>query len=112
MFSDNANLLSQMFYSQSETRGQSDWEAIKNLFSAGIKRDWPVAGQTRLRVVFVAKLQRLRGVRRSTAGPPLAKALQAFVAGAIQMVSLGRLSLETSTIAEQATSEAAPVVPR
>jgi hypothetical protein len=39
------------------------------------------------------------------------KALQAFVAGAIQMVSLGRLSLETSTIAEQATSEAAPVVP-
>lgn len=112
MFSDNANLLSQMFYSQSETRGQSDWEAIKNLFSAGIKRGIGLLPGKLACVSFLwQSFKDFEASAEALQDHHWQKALQAFVAGAVQMVSLGRLSLETSTIAEQATSEAAPVVP-
>ncbi|WP_449105405.1 dermonecrotic toxin domain-containing protein [Pseudomonas mohnii] len=111
MFSDNVNLLSQMFGSQSDTRGQSDWEALKNLFSAGINR---VIGLLPGKLACISFLwQSFKDFEASAEALQdhhWQRALQAFIAGALQMVSLGRLSLETSAIADQATAEDEPVI--
>ena len=112
MFSDNVSLLSQMFTSQSEISGQSDWEAIKNLFSSGIRL---VTGLLPGKLACVSFLwQSFKDFEASAEALQdhhWQRALQAFIAGAVQMVSLGRLSLENSANAEQTTTDAAPVIP-
>lgn len=112
MFTDNVSLLSQMFGSQSEISGQSDWEAIKNLFSAGIRL---VIGLLPGKLACVSFLwQSFKDFEASAEALQdhhWQRALQAFIAGTVELVSLGRLSLETSAMTEQATSEAEPSIP-
>ncbi|MHC8371902.1 dermonecrotic toxin domain-containing protein [Pseudomonas sp. MDT1-85] len=106
LFSDNTLLLSQMLGSQSEATGLSDWEAAKNLFSSGIER---ISGLLPGKLAYVQFLwQAYKDFKDSAEGLQdhhWKRALLDFIAGAVQMVSLGRLSLEESIGTAQATTD-------
>lgn len=112
MYGDNINLLSRMLGSQSEISGQSDWEAIKNLFSTGVKLIIGLLPGKLACVTFLwQSFKDFEASAEALQDHHWQRALQAFIAGTVQMVSLGRLSLETSALTEQATTETAPVIP-
>ncbi|MBB3238589.1 hypothetical protein FHW68_000061 [Pseudomonas sp. Tn43] len=110
LFSDNMGLLSTMLGSHSQINGQADWQTAKNLFSAGIKL---IAGVLPGKLAYGQFLwQSYKDFKNSAQALQdhhWKRALQAFIDGAAQMVTVGRLSLEASAT-EQATSDAAPVV--
>jgi hypothetical protein len=105
LFSDNTSLLWQMLGAQSEVGGQSDWEAAKNLFSSGFHR---LAGLLPGKLAYGLFLwQAYKDFKNSAEGLQdhhWKPAVLDFIAGAVQMVSLGRLSLEES-IGAQATTD-------
>lgn len=111
LFSDNASLITQMLGSQNKAAHQPDWEAIKWLFSAGIK---VISGLLPGKLAYGRFLwQAFKDFEDSAEALQdhhWKRALQSFIAGGAQMVTLGRLSLEASPLAEQATSTAEPVV--
>ncbi|WP_248914852.1 dermonecrotic toxin domain-containing protein [Pseudomonas moorei] len=112
MYGDNISLLSRMLGSQSEISGQSDWEAIKNLFSTGVKLIIGLLPGKLACVTFLwQSFKDFEASAEALQDQHWQRALQAFIAGTVQMVSLGRLSLETSALTEQATTETAPVIP-
>lgn len=108
LFSDNVRLLSQLLGSQFDINGQSDWEASKDLFSSGIKL---ISGLLPGKLAYGRFLwQSYKDFKDSAEGLQdhhWKRALQDFIAGAGQMLTLGRLSLEASATSEPAT--AAPV---
>lgn len=110
LFTDNTRLLSQMLGSQSETTGQADWETVKQLFSSGIRL---ITGLLPGKLAYVQFLwQAYKDFKDSAENLQdhhWKRALQAFIAGGAQMLTLGKLSLEESTIAAQAASDTAPV---
>jgi hypothetical protein len=111
LYSDNASLLRRMFDSRSKVVGQSDWEAVKHLFSSGIKM---ASGLLPGKLAYVPFLwQSFKDFKASAEALQdhhWKKALQAFIDGAVQMVSLGRLSLEDELgMTSQVTTETAPV---
>lgn len=107
LFSDNIGLLSQMLSSRSEASGQSDWEAIKNLFSSGIRL---ISGLLPGKLACVQFLwQSFKDFMASAEalqGHHWTRALQTFIAGAAQIITVGRLSLEETV---GATVENAPI---
>lgn len=110
LFSDNANLLARMLGSQSKITGQADWEAAKNLFSSGIKLIWGLLPGKLAYVQFLwQSFKDFEDSAEALQDHHWKRALQAFIAGAVQMVSIGRLSLEASAATEQVAAEAAPV---
>lgn len=110
LFSDNTQLLSQMLGSQSESTRQPDWEAVKQLFSSGIKL---ISGLLPGKLAYAQFLWQAYADFKESAEDlqdhHWKRALQAFIAGGAQMVTLGKLSLEESTVAAQAVSDKAPV---
>ena len=109
LFNDNASLVVRMLRSQLNRGDQSDWDALKQLFSSGIDQ---VSG------LLPGKLSRIQFLWRSfkdfkESAEALQNhhwklALQTFIAGAAEMVSLGRLELEASLIPESSPSSTAP----
>lgn len=110
LFSDNTRLLAQMLASRSEITGQSDWEVAKNLFSSGIKL---ISGLLPGKLAYVQFLwQSFKDFNNSAEALQdhhWKRALQDFIVGAAQMVTMGRLSLEASAGVEQAAVETEPV---
>jgi hypothetical protein len=108
-FSDNVSLLRRMLGSRAEVAGQSDWGVVKQLFSSGIKL---ASGLLPGKLAYVPFLwQSFKDFEASAEALQnhhWQRALQAFIAGTVQMVSLGRLSLEDELVTSQATPETAP----
>jgi hypothetical protein len=110
LFTDNVTLISHLLGSQSEITAQAEWEAAKNLFSKGIKL---VAGLLPGKLAYGPFLwhsyKHFKDSAEALQEHHWKQALQEFIAGAVQMVSLGRLSLHASTEAVPATVETEPV---
>jgi hypothetical protein len=106
-FHDNTQLLTQMLGSQSNATGQSDWEAVKHLFSSGIEC---ISGLLPGKLAYVQFLWKAYKDALNSAEAlqdhHWATALREFIAGAAQIVSLGRLSLEGWADTAQTTGEA------
>ncbi|MFJ2426882.1 dermonecrotic toxin domain-containing protein [Pseudomonas sp. NPDC087804] len=97
LYDDNIALLPQLLGSQLKTAAQADWEAAKNLFSDGIKL---LSGLLPGKLGYLSFLwQSYKDFKDSAEALQdhhWKPALKAFIAGAIQMVSMGRLSMESS----------------
>ncbi|PNG42802.1 hypothetical protein A1354_24190 [Pseudomonas asplenii] len=102
-FSDNLKLLPQLLKGQSSASAQSDWEAAKNLFGKGTSL---ISGLLPGKLSYVTFLwQAYKDFKDSAENLQdhhWTQALQSFIAGAVQMISLGRLTAEASA-ATQAT---------
>ena len=106
LFSDNTHLLSQMLGTQSDANGQSDWEAAKHLFSSGIHRlAGLLPGKLSYGLFLWQAYKDFKASAEAQQNRHWKQAVLNFIAGAVQMVSLGRLSLEKSIGATQATTD-------
>lgn len=106
LFSDNTRLLSQMLGTQSEVSGQADWEAAKNLFSSGIQRiSGLLPGKLAYGLFLWQAYKDFKDSAEALQDHHWKRALLNFIAGAVQMLSLGKLSLEESVGTAQATTE-------
>ncbi|MVW84459.1 hypothetical protein EI969_00585 [Pseudomonas sp. PB101] len=107
LFHDNTKLLSHMLGSQLQAVGQADWEAVKHLFSAGIQR---VLGLLPGKLAYLQFLwnayQDALNSAEALQDHHWKVALEDFIAGAVQLITLGRLSLEGWTETAQVTHEA------
>ncbi|MNF66017.1 hypothetical protein D3C84_478000 [compost metagenome] len=107
LFHDNTNLLVKMLGSQADATAQSDWEAVEHLFVSGIER---ISGLLPGKLAYVQflwkaykdELNSAEGLQDHHWGA----ALRNFIAGAAQIVTLGRLSLEGWADTAEATGEA------
>ncbi|MGF6522872.1 hypothetical protein QF018_003981 [Pseudomonas laurylsulfatiphila] len=112
LFHDNTRLLSQMLGSQSHAASQADWEAVKHLFGANIHR---ILGLLPGKLAYVRFLWNAYKDALNSAEAlqdhHWKVALEDFIAGAAQLITLGKLSLEGWTDTPLATREtlAAPV---
>ncbi|MCU1761843.1 hypothetical protein NTD84_19245 [Pseudomonas sp. 14P_8.1_Bac3] len=110
LFADNASLLAQMLGSQSEDTGQSDWEATRQLFSAGINL---ISGVLPGKLAYGRFLWHAYKAFKDSAEAlqdhHWTRAVQAFIDGGKQLVSLGKLSQEASLLTAETTSDAPPV---
>lgn len=109
LFTDNLALLSRLLHSHVIPGAQEDWEAAKNLFSSTIK---PIAGLLPGKLAYVQFLwhsyKDFLASAEALQDHHWTRALSAFIAGGAEMVSLGRLSLE-STLASQDVASAPTV---
>lgn len=110
LFSDNTRLLSQLLGSQAETTGQPDWEAAKQLFSAGAHL---ISGLLPGKLAYGQFLWQsyldFKDSAEALQDHHWTRAIRSFIAGAAQMVTLGRLSLQAASFTAQAAAETAPV---
>lgn len=107
-FSDNLKLLPQLLNGQSSANAQTDWEAAKNLFSHGANL---VSGLLPGKLSYVTFLwQAYKDFKHSAESLQdhhWTQALKSFIAGAAQMISLGRLSLEEAATTQATTQTTA-----
>jgi hypothetical protein len=109
LYSDNASLLQRMFGTRSKVAGQSDWEAIKHLFSSGIQLASSLLPGKLTYVQFLwQSFKDFETSAEALQDHHWKRALAKFIAGTVQMVSLGRLSLEDELATSQGTTQAAP----
>ncbi|WP_392888207.1 dermonecrotic toxin domain-containing protein [Pseudomonas migulae] len=110
LFSDNTGVISHLLGSQGEATRQPDWEAVKSLFSTGIKL---ISGLLPGKLAYGRFLwqayKNFKASAEALQDHHWKRALQSFIAGGVQMVTLGRLSLEAESLPPQAASEAEPV---
>ncbi|CAI8925551.1 MULTISPECIES: dermonecrotic toxin domain-containing protein [Pseudomonas] len=107
LFHDNTQLLVKMLASQSHASGQSDWEAVKHLFGAGIERISSLLPGKLAYVQFLWKAYKdALNSAEALQDHHWMTALREFIAGAAQILSLGRLSLEGWGESAQETGEA------
>lgn len=110
LFIDNTRLLAQMLGSQSEVHAQADWETAKKLFSAGIK---VIAGLLPGKLAYGQFLwqsyKHFKASAQALQDHHWTQALQTFIAGAAQMISLGKMTLEQSASSPQTPPDTAPV---
>ncbi|MFJ4604640.1 dermonecrotic toxin domain-containing protein [Pseudomonas atacamensis] len=101
---DTLSLLPQLLRSQPQINAQADWEAVKSLFSHGV-RPVPHLLPGKLASVFFLwrSYQDFKASAEGLQDHHWANALKSFIAGAITLFSLGRLSWESE--AETASSE-------
>ncbi|WP_408980399.1 hypothetical protein [Pseudomonas sp. B21-051] len=119
LFDDNLALLPHLLSSHSLPSAQADWDAAKDLFSSGIQQ---IRGLLPGKLAYVQFLwQSYRDFLDSAEALQdhhWKRALQTFVAGAAEMITLGRLALESrlesqavaSPQASQPTTLSAPVL--
>jgi len=101
MFQDNLDLLSLMLGGQSDPRGHMDWSAIKQLLSSGIQRTVGfLPGKLSYGLFLWQSYQDFKASAEALQNHHWGTALDAFVSGAAQMVTLGRMmhpdTLETT----------------
>jgi len=105
LFTDNTDLLSNMLKSQSDTTAQEDWQAVKHLFSAGINL---IATHLPGKLAYVQFLWQsykdFKDSAENLQNHHWKGAVKAFIDGAAQMATLGRLALETPAIAAPTTA--------
>ncbi|WP_247841737.1 DUF6543 domain-containing protein [Pseudomonas sp. MWU12-3103b] len=110
LFDDNLALLPHLLSSHSLPSAQADWDAAKHLFSSGIQQ---IRGLLPGKLAYVQFLwqsyQDFLDSAEALQDHHWKRALQTFVAGAAEMISLGRLALE-SRLESQAV--AAPQTPQ
>lgn len=110
LFSDNTRQISQMLGSQNQPDHQPDWEAVQWLFSAGIKL---IVGLLPGKLAFGRFLWQaytdFKDAAEGLQDHHWNRALRSFIAGAAQMVTLGRLSLEAAPLPEEAPADIEPV---
>lgn len=110
LFSDNLALLPRLLSSHSLPSAQEEWEVAKNLFSSGIKL---VRGLLPGKLAYVQFLwQAFKDAMNSAEALQdhhWKRALETFIAGAAEMISLGRLSLESTLITKEASIQQEPV---
>jgi hypothetical protein len=106
LYHDNTRLLSQMLGSQLHAASQTDWEAVKHLFGANIHR---ILGLLPGKLAYAQFLWNAYKDALNSAEAlqdhHWKVALEEFIAGAAQLISLGRLSLEGWTDTAQATQQ-------
>jgi hypothetical protein len=110
LFSDNLALLPRLLGSHSVPSAQQDWAAAKHLFSSGINL---------IRGVLPGKLAYVQFLWQSFKDAMISaealqdhhwrRALAAFIAGAAEIISLGRLSLESKLGAEELAAPPTPM---
>ncbi|MFJ2486597.1 dermonecrotic toxin domain-containing protein [Pseudomonas sp. NPDC087639] len=104
-FSDNLKLLPQLLSCQSKSTAQADWDAAKKLFSHGASL---ISGLLPGKLSYVTFLwQAYKDFKDSAENLQdhhWTQALKSFIAGGLQMITLGRLAIEDSA-ATQASSE-------
>ncbi|KAB0507059.1 dermonecrotic toxin domain-containing protein [Pseudomonas lini] len=109
LFNDNVSLLSKMLDSHSKITGQQEWEAAKNLFSSGIRLvSGLLPGKLSYLLFLWQSYKDFKDSAEALQDHHWKRALQAFIAGAAQLVSLGRLSLEASIESAPATATTPP----
>lgn len=110
LFNDNKGLISHLLGSQGATTRQSDWEAVKWLFSAGIKL---ISGLLPGKLAYGRFLwQAYKDFKASAEDLQdhhWERAMRSFIAGGAQMVTLGRLSLEAESLSAPAADTPEPV---
>lgn len=110
LFNDNKGLISHLLGSQGATTRQPDWEAVKWLFSAGIKL---ISGLLPGKLAYGRFLwQAYKDFKDSAEALQdhhWQRAMRSFIAGGAQMVTLGRLSLEAESLSEPAAATTEPV---
>ncbi|WP_445178198.1 dermonecrotic toxin domain-containing protein [Pseudomonas sp. McL0111] len=112
LFNDNLALLPRLLSTHSLPSAQQDWEAAKNLFSSGIKM---IGGLLPGKLAYVQFLwQSFKDFKDSAEALQdhhWKRALGAFIAGAVEMVTLGRMSMESTleTQVVEAPQSSAPV---
>ncbi|MBK5373587.1 hypothetical protein JFT81_02930 [Pseudomonas sp. TH43] len=117
LYRDNLALLPHLLASQLQSTAQADWEAAKNLFSEGVNL---VSGLLPGKLAYVPFLwnsyKAFKDSAEALQDHHWKRALKAFMTGAVQMVSMGRLSMESSsetvTDAESALQETPLAAPR
>ncbi|MFJ2280265.1 hypothetical protein ACIOUG_03915 [Pseudomonas sp. NPDC087803] len=107
LFSDNLALLPKLLAAHAQPSAQEDWDAAKNLFSKGIKLIWGLLPGKLAYVQFLwQSFKDFMTSAEALQDHHWKRALEAFIAGAVQMVSLGRLSLESNLEAQAVTPPA------
>lgn len=110
LYSDNASLIERMLGSRAKATAQSDWEAVKHLFSSGIKlASGLLPGKLAYLQFLWHSFRDFEASAEALQDHHWKRAMQEFIAGAAQMVSLGRLSLEDELVTSQATTTTEPV---
>jgi len=110
LFNDNISLISHLLGSQGEANRQSDWEAVKWLFSAGINLvSRLLPGKLAYGRFLWQAYKDFKDSAEALQDHHWKRALQSFIAGGAQMVTLGKLSLEAESLTSQAAPDAAPV---
>ncbi|TMU83275.1 hypothetical protein FGA82_01260 [Pseudomonas fluorescens] len=104
LFSDNLTLLPQLLNCQSQSNAQSDWEAAKHLFSQGIHlTSGLLPGKLSYLTFLWQAYKAFKDSAENLQEHHWSQALKSFIAGAVQMLSLGRLSMMESHSANAAT---------
>ena len=113
LYSDNLKLLPKLLSCQSYSSAQSDWEAAKTLFSRGIKLSARLLpGKLSYGTILWQAYKDFKDSAENLQDHHWAQALKSFIAGGVQMLSLGRLSTEeASTTTATNTESIAPVSP-
>ena len=93
LFDDNTTLLSDMLTTQTNKKRQFDWETVRHLFSAGVKL---VGRQLPGKLTFIETLwesyQDFKASAESLRVHDWKAGLHDFIAGAVEMASLGSLN--------------------
>ncbi len=101
---DTLRLLPQLLRSQPQINGQADWEAVKFLFSHGVRLvPHLLPGKLASGFFLWRSYQDFKASAEGLQDHHWANALKSFIAGAITLFSLGRLSWESE--ADTAGSE-------
>ena len=111
LYHDNTRLLSQMLGSQLHAASQTDWQAVKHLFGTGIHHILGLLpGKLAYAQFLWSAYKDALNSAQALQDHHWKVALEEFIAGAAQLISLGRLS-EGWTDTAQATGEtlSAPV---
>ncbi|MGJ7513661.1 dermonecrotic toxin domain-containing protein [Pseudomonas baetica] len=110
LFNDNAALLPRMLASRSETDGFADWETAKHLFSSGIRLGSGVLpGKLAYGKFLWQAYDKFKDSAEALQDHHWKKALRTFIDGTVQMISLGKLSLEAEAETPIATPSSTPV---
>ncbi|MCF4997908.1 hypothetical protein GIW70_15230 [Pseudomonas syringae] len=98
LFNDNLTLMTHLLSSQAVASAQIDWEAARHLFSKGVHLMANVLPGKLAYGKFLWQAYRdFKDSAEALQDHHWKKALKAFIDGAAQMVSVGRLAMETPT---------------
>ncbi|WLH38168.1 hypothetical protein PSH79_13035 [Pseudomonas sp. FP2196] len=107
-FSDNLKLLSQLLSCQSKSTAQTDWDAAKSLFSHGASL---ISGLLPGKLSYVTFLWQaykdFKDSAQNLQDHHWTQALKSFIAGGLQMISLGRLAIEDAAVMQVGTQTTA-----
>ena len=109
---DNHDLLMLMLDGQRDTRGQSDWAALKELLVSGIKRAVSfLPGKLGYGVFLWHSYQDFKASAEALQNHQWGSALEAFISGAAQMVNLGRMMHASERESGTPSAQPTPALP-